>query len=108
MPSLAHLPSALLDICSWVLDQEMPCSSLGTCQHLLCVPVGMQAGCRALVRALGWVEVVVVVVVMMLMVVMVFMPLDHRHCVALRPQHRRQVPHHLMLYHGRLAVPLEW
>lgn len=49
----------------------------------------------------------VVVMVVVFMVVVVFMPLDHRHCIALSPKHGWQVPHHLMLHHGRLAVPLE-
>lgn len=40
---------------------------------------------RVLIWVLGWVEVVVMVVVVVLMVVMVFMPLDHRHHVALGP-----------------------
>lgn len=61
-----------------------------------------------LVWALGWVEVVVVVMVVVFMVMVVFMPLDHRHHVALRPQHGRKVPDHFMLHHGRLAVPLKW
>lgn len=53
-------------------------------------------------------EVVVVMVMVVFMMVVVFMPLDHRHHVALRPQHGRQVPNHFMLHHGRLAVSLEW
>lgn len=60
-----------------------------------------------LVCVLGWVEVVVVVVVVVLMMMVVFMPLDHRHHVTLRPQHGRKVPNHFMLHHGRLAVPLK-
>lgn len=75
MPS----PWCPLDICSWVLGLGMLYSLLGTCQHLLCVPEGVWA------EYLGWVEVVVMVVVVVLMVVMVFMPLDHRHHVALGP-----------------------
>lgn len=61
-----------------------------------------------LVWVLGRVEVVVVVMVVVLMVMVVFMPLDHRHHVALRPQHGRKVPNHFVLHHGRLAVPLKW
>lgn len=57
---------------------------------------------------LGWVKVVVVVMVVVLVVMVVLVPLDHRHHVALGPQHGRHVPYHFMLHHGRLAMPLEW
>lgn len=80
-------------------------SLLGTCQPLLCSQGHLG---RVLVWVLGWVEVVVVVMVVVLMVMVVFMPLDHRHHIALRPQHGRQVPYHFMLHHGRLAMPLKW
>lgn len=53
-------------------------------------------------------EVVVVMMVVVFMVMVVFVPLDHRHHVALRPQHGRQVPNHFMLHHGWLAMSLEW
>lgn len=53
-------------------------------------------------------EVVVMVMVVVLVVMVVFMPLDHRHHVALGPQHGRQVPYHFMLHHGRLAMPFKW
>lgn len=53
-------------------------------------------------------EVVVVMVVVVFMVMVVFVPLDHRHHVALRPQHGRQVPNYFMLHRGRLAMSLEW
>lgn len=62
-----------------------------------------------LAAALGRVEVVVVVVVVVLVVVVVFVPLDHRHHVALSRWRGRQVPHHLVLHCGRLGVwGLEW
>lgn len=51
---------------------------------------------------------VVVMVVVVFMVMVVFVPLDHRHHVALRPQHGRQVPYYFMFHHGRLTVSLEW
>lgn len=100
-PTWCHLPGGHFTSAAGV----GPYSLLGTCQYLLC-PQGHLGG--VLVWALGWVEVVVVMVVVVLMVMVVFMPLDHRHHIALRPQHGRQVPYHFVLHHGRLAMPLKW